>query len=390
MHPGDLIEITDLFETWRGMIRGVNISVERPGVTQSVEIERHHVVTGVPETWDNSFTLTLDNTNVDSDLTNFPVLIHLSASCGQNTFDATSFFTELQNDGNRRRIKVEDETLSQCYVEIESYSQIGLEAWLWVKVPTLKSASTTELILYFDRDVPENTTYVGDVGSAAANNVWDTNYVSVYHLKEDPTGGAAGTIKDSCIANDASPEATMDASDLVNGNTYKALDFDGVDDYIDCTSAGALRPNSVTIEAWCFSTNTSSKFLISNPATIAHNYYDYCLKNDKFYLYTTGGAVSVGSRTPVASTWEYLAATHTSGAQAFYFNGGLNASNTVAGNLSYETGGVLANTYLACWQPGQNEAAIIIDEVRISNIARTAAWIKATYYTNVDNLITYT
>jgi len=43
LQPGDLCEVTDLFETWRGIVRGVRISVQRPGVTQTVELERHHV-----------------------------------------------------------------------------------------------------------------------------------------------------------------------------------------------------------------------------------------------------------------------------------------------------------------------------------------------------------
>jgi hypothetical protein len=42
LKPGDLCAITDLDETWKGQVRGVRIDIQRPGVTQTVEIERHH------------------------------------------------------------------------------------------------------------------------------------------------------------------------------------------------------------------------------------------------------------------------------------------------------------------------------------------------------------
>ena len=41
--PGDLCSVTDLHETWRGIVVGTRIEINRPGVTQTVEIERHYV-----------------------------------------------------------------------------------------------------------------------------------------------------------------------------------------------------------------------------------------------------------------------------------------------------------------------------------------------------------
>jgi hypothetical protein len=54
--PGDIINVTDLFSSWVGMVRSTSISVNSasgrtvtPGVTQTIEVERHHLPS---ETWD--------------------------------------------------------------------------------------------------------------------------------------------------------------------------------------------------------------------------------------------------------------------------------------------------------------------------------------------------
>jgi len=387
LHPGDLISVQDLFETWRGQVKGVKISVVRPGITMSVEIEKHHIADTGSTSYENSITITIDNTNIDENLTNFPVLIHLSTSCGQNNFNASSFFTELSSENYRKKIKIEDDGGNECYVEIEKFDEVANEVWLWVRVPTVYFGQTTVLTLYYDVDVVDNTSYIGDTGQVAAVNVWDANYLAVYHLNESPEGGATGAIRDSTVANNATPYGTMLEEDLVNGKIYQGLAFDGSDDYLNC--GGSIIPNAITLEAWCYAPSTSEQYLISNPSDVTHNYYDYCLRNDQFLFYTTSGSYSIGSRTPTPVTWEYIAGTHESGSNKFFVNGVLNDSGTASGNLDYILLGELGDTYVATWKPANNNSAIITDEVRISNIVRSEAWIKATYYTSIDDLITY-
>ena len=138
--------------------------------------------------WDKRVKITIDHNDVDSDLTNFPVLIYLSNSSGRNNDDVTFVFNELISDANRKKIAVttSDKT-TQCYVEIEKWDASNEKAWLWVKVPSISSTADTDLYLYYDKDHADNPDYVGDTGSTPAQNVWDSNYKGVYHLQGDPT-----------------------------------------------------------------------------------------------------------------------------------------------------------------------------------------------------------
>lgn len=138
----------------------------------------------------------IDHNDVDSALSDFPVLIYLSTSSGRNNDDVSFIFDELQSDDNRKKIAVTtDDGLTQCFVEIEKWDNATEQAWLWVKVPSISDTVDTALYLYYDIDHADNTDYVGDPNSAHAENVWDGNFMAVWHLGE--TSGGMGAIVDS-------------------------------------------------------------------------------------------------------------------------------------------------------------------------------------------------
>ena len=137
--------------------------------------------------WNNSITITIDSTAV---LTDFPVLVKLSSSSGISGADVTDVFDVLGDSS--KKIKVEDST-GQLYVEIERWDSTSQLAFLWVKTSLV--VGSNPLIIYYDADEADNTAYVGDIGDSAAQNVWDDDFVGVYHLAQAPAG--AGTLKDS-------------------------------------------------------------------------------------------------------------------------------------------------------------------------------------------------
>ena len=140
--------------------------------------------------WDKRVKLTIDNTDIDVALTNFPILVYISTSSGRNNDDLSFVFDELQNDANRKKIAVTtDDGQTECYVKIETWSEANEQAWLWVKVPSISSDADTDLYLYFDSSHADNTAYVGNVGSVPAETVWDATYLMVFHFSE-----ASGTL----------------------------------------------------------------------------------------------------------------------------------------------------------------------------------------------------
>lgn len=117
--------------------------------------------------------MTLDSNDIDSALSDFPLLIYLSTSSGRDNDDVSFVFDELQNDSNRKKIAVTtSDGITQCYVEIEEWDDASEEAWLWVKVPLVNNTVDTDLYLYYDADQADNTAYVGDPNSSPAEAVW--------------------------------------------------------------------------------------------------------------------------------------------------------------------------------------------------------------------------
>jgi len=174
-----------------------------------------------PGDWAYHLVLTIDNTKIGSALTDFPVPIKLSGSCGLSSFDATHIFDEL--GANSKKIAVTDDAYNECYVEIEKWDEVAEEAYLHVKVGTIASGADTTLYLFYDSTNADNDDFVGILQSVPAKAVWDDDFAAVWHLVGDPS--TAANIKDSTGVNDAIA-SNLENDDEVDGLFGGALDFD--------------------------------------------------------------------------------------------------------------------------------------------------------------------
>jgi len=123
--------------------------------------------------WSYYSAITVDNTGLAQDLTNYQVQISLNNA----NFD----FTHAQSNGEDIRFTSDDETTLIDHW-IESYDQGGETATIWVEVPSI-SASSTETIYIFhgngsasDTSDIDNTFLFGDDFSSALDDVvkWNT------------------------------------------------------------------------------------------------------------------------------------------------------------------------------------------------------------------------
>lgn len=187
--------------------------------------------------------ITIASTDIPQDLTNFPVLIHLSSSSGKTHIDMTDVFSQLGNSAQKIAV-TESDGATQCYVEIESWDAQAREAWLWVKVPSLSTTQNTTLYLYYDPAHADNTEYVGYTGSTPAMNVWDAHYVGVWHM--NPTG-------------DVVPDSTSEPMDGIlyggsasPGKIGRAISFPGSLSNVTATilPIGPRLSQSMTLESW--------------------------------------------------------------------------------------------------------------------------------------------
>jgi len=331
--------------------------------------------------WAKRIEITVSNTNIDSNLTHFPLMLKLGSSVGTNNDDVTAIFDELTSDANRKKIAVtKDDGETQIYVEIEKWDDANETAFLWVSKSdlTLSSSGATTLYIYYDSSQSDNTTYVGDVNSTPGASVWDSNFVCVYHLSE-----ASGTVYDSTSnSHDSTSE-----NNIVYGVTGKVGDcFDLEKD----NSAGFRVPDHAdldltttgTLEYWfkLESTGAWQNFLLKEGA-----YSVRPSPSDVLHLYENGSDYSNLADTNSLSTgiWYYAVGKFDNGNWSVQLSD--NSPTTAGGKGNMSTSSYVLNVG---YKSSENPDGLV-DEVRISNIARSDAWIKANYHAVTDNLVSY-
>lgn len=376
-------------------------------------------------TWQNRLQIRVPSGSVSSTLTNFPLLVHLSAASGTNGADLTPVFDELTADANRNKIAITtSDGTTQCYVEIESWSDATEEAWLWFNAPSITTGENT-FYLYYDVDQAANTTYVGDTGDAVAENVWNSNYVAVWHMNQTPDGDSGDLIDSTANDHDGTSDAVDDdfpdpaASVIGNG-----LAFDGNTGTTaghrqwisvpDSDGFSATTTNLLTVQFW-FHPNVTDWY---DTAGTVMDYVNFLGKGNTSqfeWVWTVGGQNSPNKPWEMAFYGHDLAGSSGPGA-GIYKSWALNAKifhtgliNKTAGTISersyYPDGTVQTdqNNGLGVNDAINGTAPLVIggnwavsqdqylksrlDEIRIMNNSPGAAWLDADYLNQQDDLL---
>jgi len=247
--------------------------------------------------FNNRLKLIIQPDNVDNSLSDFPVMVYLSSDSGKNGFDATDVFDELGDVNNKKIAITKNDGTTQCSVEIEYWDATEEKAVLWTKVPIVYSSVDTNLYLYYDATTSGNTTYVGDTGDSAAQNVWDDNFVGVWHMAQDPSGGSGCILDSTSNTNHGDTTGTMNSGDLIDGQIGKALDMDGSDDSIaivDPVDGGFDVTYDMSIEVIINPTSpqVENYGMILNKSTINSTWNLFVdLTYYKFYIVASYGTV---------------------------------------------------------------------------------------------------
>jgi hypothetical protein len=345
--------------------------------------------------WDQRIRITIDNNDVDSALSDFPVLVYLSnSSSGRNNDDVSFVFDELQSDANRKKIVVTtSDGITQCYVEIERWDDASEQAWLWVKVPSISNTTDTDLYLYYDADHADNTDYVGDPNSTPAESVWDSDYVMVQHLQE-----TSGTHFDS-TSNGNNGTLGADVNPDADGKIDGADEFDGADGathYISFPSSASLNTlDNMAAEAWIRTNDytddhqTMISFYYSSTER-AYMMIDSSPEYIRIYndINNQDGWEAVTNWHPENDTWYHIAWRIDGTDWKIYVNGEEKGTSTESLTMADLDDGFSLGVGQRD-QQGDRTFNGFIDEVRISNISRSAAWIKASYESGRDDLVDF-
>jgi hypothetical protein len=340
--------------------------------------------------WAKRIKITIDNTNIDSDLTHFPVPIVLGTSVGQSDQDVSDIFDELGANSLKIAITKSDGT-TQIYGEIEQWDTANEKALIWVSKSdlTLSASSTNELYFYYDVNQPDNTDYIGTAGNRT--EVWNSSFAAVYTMAQDPSGGTGCIIDSSSNTNHGTPYGSMTGEDLVSGLIGKAIEFDGLDDAIVVPNTYDFNSTSATIE---IVSNINARLWAGLVTKQDNTYSDWAIRLDN----TTGELCEV----ELYPYTEYLRSTTKVGAGGLkhisvVFDGTSNKGalylDAVAEmqNVSISFNNTHAYPISIGYDPRGGDEYITgsISSVRISKTALSAAWIKADYHAQTDNLITW-
>jgi len=331
---------------------------------------------------ENKIQITIDHTKIDSDLSHFPVTVfetHLS-----------EVFDEL-SDANRKKIAfTKADGTTELYAEIEKYDQTNEKAIWHVSASgwTISSSVDTIFYIYYDSAHADNTAHIGDVGERT--EVWDSNFKMVQHMNQDPSGTAPQMVDSTSNDNDGTSGGSMTSADQVEGQIDGGLDFDGGDDYIDCGSNVSLDVSEITWEMWIKRGETSSgdeRALIGGNGS--NGEYSWQLDpngaSERQQFIVCNGDAAYSSTNINDRNWHHVAVTRAAdNTVTFYLDGSTDGTGSVGVKSDYN------GIKIGRGHSAYPEFKGIIDEVHISGTVRSAAWIKADYYSGKDVLRLYT
>ena len=347
---------------------------------QAGSISRQGLVSGVsvPLGYANCRIITVSSSMVSgsSDLSNYPLTANLTGSL--NIPDLRT----VANGGLINSSSAYDVAFgpdcsgigSLLKWEVESYSPTTGDLVAHVGLPTLAHITNTTVGLY----------YTGSQSSfqSTVSAVWDTNYKGVYHLSTS----VSSIVDSTTSANTMSP---INTPTNVAGQVNGAVGFvTASTQWATANSSAAVTTFPLTIEGWA---KLSSATLVgdqviasvSAPSSLNEFWIGYLTPNFIRMISNAGGTPVITECTITPDTnWHHIVGEVTNAStSSIYMDGALltsgcttSGTQTPSGLSSTNIGGFIYNTSTNYGNFGGS-----IDEVRYSNILRSADWIKTEY-----------
>jgi hypothetical protein len=316
-----------------------------PSGFYSVSAEEHML-----KSWQFRKKIVINHTKISGNLTNFPIMIHTTDS---------DLSMKAQSTGGD--ICFTDDNGVQLNHEVESYNSSSGTLVAWVKIPVLSKTVDTTLYIYY------GNTNAGDQENVTGT--WDSNFLAVHHLDE-----ISGTVYDSTSQNnDGIPSGNPNQN--IQGRIDGADYFDGANDHITLPRVFSTE-TKFTLEAWIYP-QTGARYFISQFSGSQGVFLQVGATPDHLEWYINSNSGSISGIT--FNTWYHIVLTYDGTTARLYRNAGTPTSK-VCNAPTWPAQGV----YIGDRSAGSRQFHGIIDEVRLSNIARSSAWI-STEYTNQNN-----
>ncbi len=313
--------------------------------------------------WGARRDLTFNTSGIAEAQVDFPVLVKLTPS----NFD----YTQVQANGADLRF-IDADGVTVLSYEIATFN-VGGESLIWVKVPRIEPNSTTDSM----------TMYWNNPTAADGQNragVWSNGYAGVWHFD--------GTLNDSTSnANHGVNQGTTAVPGYLGG----ARSFNGTSSYIGVVNAASLAlANTLTLEAWVKPlADVIDGARIIDKKNLWNDTAGYELEYkgavNRLTSVAGGGSYGRGIVELDDGAWHYVAATY-NGVVAQVYADGTNVTT-----LSAITPVVAGTVPLSIGRRsgGGDYFNGLIDEVRISNVRRSDAWITTQRRSMDGSLVTF-
>jgi len=191
--------------------------------------------------WQYRRPVTINNTNNSNDLTDYQVLV---------VVDTASLIQQgkMQADGDDIRFTDSDGTTLLPYWIEGPINDANTK--IWVKVPSIPAQGTKVIYFYYGNPTASSessvtNTFIREIdGAQPVKGSW--------HIDK----GSGTTTYDSSGNNN---HGTIYGAVWTTGRFGYALQFDGVDDYVDVGTGLNDLDNVLSIEAWIYPTNLSGR-----------------------------------------------------------------------------------------------------------------------------------
>ncbi len=282
--------------------------------------------------------------------------------------------------------------------EIEKYDNTTGELVAWVRIPSVNTsaaASDTVIYIFYGNDTIATPT-------ENPTGVWDANHRGVWHLHDD-------LLDSTSNANDGTPTGTTNASpaEIADGQA-----FNGTSDYIQTPSTDLQTPDDFTLSLWLKANDTTSPShllwegegtangwgvglpgseqemhisigdILPGTSGVTPDYLSFLLGDTDGGTFGTVDVLSVRTAFTDTTGWHQLAivvsALSTAPQADLYFDGAFVMTDT---GTTARTGRGTWDTALRFARPGLAERYFNgdLDEVRISDTARSSCWVGASH-----------
>jgi len=318
-------------------------------------------------------------------LTNFPLYVYIDPSG-----NGAGIGGKIQDTGNDIRFTSSDGTTLLPY-ERESYaeasSNVTANFWVGVTLNADDDASTDDTIYL----------YYGNAGAAdgkdvanGSNDVWDGNFEGVWHL----SGATLSALDSTGNSNDG----TNNGATATTGKVGNGGSFDGTNDYItipDSTSWD-FGTGQFSISLWFKKTSEARGDIFSKKSADANDDVGLILEDDEtmdvyFKTDSVGDMVVSNGNAFSVNAWHYASLVRDGSSNlTTYIDGTPDGTGTSNGNLNNNAADIwIGSNHDNLMTPSFAHSGLI-DEIRISSVARSAAWTDFEYdnMNEADNRLT--